>query len=144
MVPDKDPFLQRGYSMAISTLGNKTAKLVDVVKGREYFENKISFTTGPVELSQWMVQGWAINIIDVREVSDYKKSHIPGAINLPRDRWETLRGLSKDRNNVLYCYSQTCHLASSAAAFFAEQGYPVIEMEGGFKAWQGHFLPETV
>lgn len=35
--------------------------------------------------------------------------HIPGAINLPRDRWHTLDGLRKDQTNVLYCYSQVCH-----------------------------------
>lgn len=35
--------------------------------------------------------------------------HIPGAINLPRDRWHTLDGLRKDKTNVLYCYSQVCH-----------------------------------
>jgi hypothetical protein len=38
----------------------------------------------------------------------------------------------KDKLNVLYCYSGVCHLATSAAVEFAEKGYPVMEMEGGF------------
>jgi rhodanese-related sulfurtransferase len=36
----------------------------------------------------------------------------------------------------VYCYSQTCHLATQVALEFLSQGYPVVEMEGGFAGWQ--------
>jgi len=103
-------------------------------KAKEYFEAKISFTTGPIELERMMKQGENINIVDVRAAEDYAEGHIPGAVNLPKDKWQTLDGLRKDKTNVLYCYSQVCHLAATAAVEFASKGYPVMEMDGGFRA----------
>ncbi|EEF62543.1 rhodanese-like domain-containing protein [Pedosphaera parvula] len=106
------------------------------VEAKKYFEDKITFTTGPVELERMIKQHENINVIDVREEEDYRQGHVPGAINLPKERWETLEGLSKDRTNVLYCYNPVCHLAATAGVEFASKGFPVMEMEGGFKAWQ--------
>jgi rhodanese-related sulfurtransferase len=110
----------------------------DPQKAKEYFEAKISFTTGPVELERMMKQGENLNIVDVRAAEDYAEGHIPGAVNLPKDKWQTLEGLRKDKTNVLYCYSQVCHLAATAAVEFASKGYPVMELEGGFRAWKEH------
>ena len=110
----------------------------DPQKAKEYFEAKISFTTGPVELERMMKQGENINIVDVRAADDYAEGHIPGAVNLPKDKWQTLDGLRKDKTNVLYCYSHVCHLAATAAVEFASKGYPVMEMDGGFRAWKEH------
>ena len=84
--------------------------------------------------------GAYINLVDVRAAEDFAKGHIPGAINLPREKWETLQGLQKDRVNILYCYTQTCHLAATAAVQFASRGFPVMEMEGGFEAWKENDL----
>ena len=102
----------------------------------EYFQKKLDCTTGPIEVSHWIEEKAPITIIDVRAPEDYEKSHIPGALNLPRDKWGTAKGLSKARTHVIYCYSQTCHLAAAAALEFAKKGYSVIEMEGGFNTWQ--------
>jgi len=110
----------------------------DPQKAKEYFEAKISFTTGPVELERMMKQGENINIVDVRAAEDYAEGHIPGAVNLPKDKWHSLDGLRKDKTNVLYCYSQVCHLAATAAVEFASKGFPVMELEGGFRVWKEH------
>jgi rhodanese-related sulfurtransferase len=116
------------------------SQVVDSSQALEHFRDKITFTTGPVELSHWMEDKMSVNIVDVRDAEDYAKGHIPGAVNLPRDRWDTYEGLQKDRNNVLYCYTIVCHLAATAAVQFAGKGYPVIEMDGGFRSWQEHGL----
>jgi len=108
----------------------------DPVKAKEYFEQKMAFTTGPAELKKAMEENQPIVVVDVRRKEDFDKGHIPGAINLPIEKWESAEGLSKDKLNVVYCYSQTCHLAASAAVKFAEKGFPVRELEGGMKAWQ--------
>lgn len=113
-------------------------QLVDPAKAKAYFEAKMAFTTGPVELERMIRQGENIQIIDVRAHEDYAEGHVPGALSLPKDRWHTLEGLRKDRTNVLYCYSQVCHLAATAAVEFAGKGYPVMELEGGFRAWKDH------
>jgi rhodanese-related sulfurtransferase len=113
-------------------------QLVDPAKAKAYFEAKMAFTTGPVELERMIRQGENIQIVDVRAAEDYVEGHIPGAASLSKDRWHTLEGLRKDKTNVLYCYSQVCHLAATAAVEFAGKGYPVMELEGGFRAWKDH------
>ena len=109
----------------------------DPVKAKQYFEAKMAFTTGPVELER-MIKAGEVNVVDVRAAEDYKKGHIPGAANLPKTEWDTPKGLKKDKTNVLYCYSQVCHLAATAAVKFAGMGYPVMELEGGFDEWKEH------
>ncbi len=108
----------------------------DPEKARLYFENKVKFSTGPIEVDHMLTETQSINLVDVRREEDYAKGHVPGAVNLPEDRWATLEGLSKEKVNVLYCYTQTCHLAAKAAVIFAANGYPVMEMDGGFDAWK--------
>jgi len=107
----------------------------DPTKAKEFFEAKMAFTTGPVELER-MMKNKEVNIVDVRAAEDYAEGHIPGAVNLPKDQWHSLTGLRKDKTNVLYCYSQVCHLAATAAVQFAEQGYPIMELDGGWRWWK--------
>lgn len=114
-------------------------KIHDPAKAKAFFEAKMAFTTGPIELER-MIQGGEVNVVDVRAAEDYQEGHIPGAVNLPKDRWETPEGLRKDKVNVLYCYSQVCHLAAAGAVLFSSKGYPVMEMEGGFRAWKEYEL----
>src|SRR5262245_11988118 len=107
----------------------------DPAKAKEYFEAKMAFTTGPVELER-MIKGNEVNVVDVRAAEDYDEGHIPSAVNLPKDQWHTLKGLRKDKLNVLYCYSHVCHLAATAAVEFAGKGYPVMELECGWRWWK--------
>src|SRR2546423_7104286 len=102
----------------------------DPEKARQYFADKMAFTTGPVELERNLKNSSEITVIDVRAEEDYRKGHIPGAINLPKEKWSTLKGLRKETLNVLYCYSHVCHLAATAAVEFAGKGYSVMEMDG--------------
>jgi len=110
-------------------------------QAKAFFEHKLAFTTGPVELSRWIKSREDnLVVVDVREEEDYRKNHIPGAINLPHDKWKKPQGLSRDKTNVVYCYTQQCHLAANACVQFASAGYPVMELEGGFETWKEHDL----
>ncbi len=112
------------------------------VKALEYFQNEMAFTTGPIELDREIRQHPKdIVIVDVREAEDYAEGHVPGAINLPHDRWNTFEGLDKNKQNIVYCYSLVCHLAKKAAVHFAREGYPVMELDGGMRSWREHDLP---
>ena len=112
-------------------------RIHDPARARAYFEDKLAFTTGPVELDRWIKAGEDnLVVVDVRAAQDFAKGHIPGAINLPKEKWESLQGLSKDKTNVVYCYTQQCHLAANACLHFASRGYPVMELEGGFEVWK--------
>lgn len=115
-------------------------KIPSAAKARKYFQDKMGFTTGPVELERWVKQGQPVSIVDVRAAEDYAEGHIPGAVNLPKDQWHDAKmvkaQLRKDKINVLYCYSHVCHLAATAAVEFASKGYPVMELEGGWRWWK--------
>lgn len=115
-----------------------TTWIHDPAKARAYFEEKVAFTTGPVELDRMIKSEDNITVVDVREAEDFAKGHVPGAINLPKGTWDSPSGLKKDRTNVVYCYSQACHLAANACVAFASRGYPVMELEGGFRTWKDH------
>ncbi len=106
----------------------------------DFFQKKMTFSTGPVELNSALEKGADIVILDVREKSAYDKGHIPGAISMPRDQWSTFENLEIDKLNVIYCYSEVCHLGARACALFAKEGYPVMEMAGGFQAWEQNGL----
>lgn len=116
---------------------NTNTTMQDPAKAKAYFEGKLAFTTGPVELKR-MMKGNEVNVIDVRASEDFAEGHISGAINLPQDRWHTFEGLCKDKLNVLYCYSPVSHLAATAAVVFAAQDFPVMELEGGWRWWSEH------
>lgn len=115
--------------------------LVSSEKAIRYFEDKLDFTTGPIELYHMMESGENINVIDVRHSEDFKSGHIPCAISLPKDSWHTMSGLAADKVNIVYCYSEVCHLAAAAAKRFAEANFSVMELEGGLEAWKAHNLP---
>jgi rhodanese-related sulfurtransferase len=131
-------FMRRNQEENI--MATATLQKTDPARAKEYFQNKMAFTTGPVELERAMKAG-EVNVVDVRAAEDYDKGHIPGAKNLPKNRWSTLEGLDHDKPNVLYCYSQVCHLAATAAVEFASRGFSIIELEGGFEGWKENDLP---
>src|SRR5689334_23371133 len=116
-------------------------RIHDPARARAYFEDKLAFTTGPVELDRWIKKEEDnLVVVDVRAAEDFTKGHIPGAVNVPKENWDSPQGLAKDKTNVVYCYTQQCHLAANACAQFAGKGFPVMELEGGFEQWKEHEL----
>lgn len=115
--------------------------LLNSEKASEFFTAKLNFTTGPFELDAMMGHHDNINIVDVRARGDFLKCHVPGAKSLPQEMWEDATELSKYDVNIFYCYTEVCHLAARAAKFFADKGYSVMELDGGFDQWQKFGLP---
>lgn len=105
-------------------------------RAKKFFENRIQFTLGPIDLDGMMKRSEPVCIIDVRKPEDYAREHIPGAINLPESEWSSFTGLRKDRINVIYCYTPTCLLSAKAAMYFAEHDFPVQELLGGIATWK--------
>jgi rhodanese-related sulfurtransferase len=110
-------------------------QLPDPASALAYFQQKAVFTMHPDELRRRIMEGTNLHVIDVREREDYDRGHIPGAVNLPRDRWTTNSGLAKGKVNVFYGASATSLSAAEAAAYFAKRKFPVMELLGGFDAW---------
>jgi len=87
-------------------------------------------TTHPAELNLMLRRNEDIVVVDVREIEDYEMGHLPGALNMPPSQWQDSAFLCEDALNIIYGYSQRCHLAG--------KGYLVIEMAGGFEAWKSN------
>jgi len=113
----------------------------DPLKALQFFEDKMAFTTGPIELSHALNEKQDVVLVDVRAAEDFEQGHISGAVSLPRGKWSTPSGLRKDKLNVIYCYSHVCHLGAAACVELARQGFPVMEMDGGFLVWTKNNLP---
>jgi len=124
--------------------GTLKNKIQDSKKAVQYFEDEMNFKTNPHGVKD-VVDGEVKNvtIIDVRAAKDFAEGHIPGAINIPFDKYNMFDGketefpgLRKDGFNYIYCYELLCNLAQKAAKKFASLGYPVKEIAGGFKSWK--------
>lgn len=110
----------------------------DFARARDYFRARVGFTTGAHELEVLInskKDPATFQVVDVRYPSDFATGHVPGAINLPKGKWQNPKGLSKDATLYVYCYNPTCHLAAEAAVELVSQGYRVVEVEGGFDTW---------
>ena len=113
-------------------------KQYDHDKAGEFFRAKTSFTTGSHELEVLVnsrKNPATYQVVDVRYPADFAAGHVPGAISLPKGKWQQTKELNKDATLYLYCYSQTCHLAAEAAVELVAQGYRVVEVEGGWDTW---------
>lgn len=62
--------------------------LVSSERAIKYFEDKLDFTIGPIELCNMMLSGENINVIGARAGDHFAAGHIHDAINLPKNPWD--------------------------------------------------------
>lgn len=75
-------------------------------------------------------------IIDVREPAEVAAGKIPGAVNIPLGLMEfRMSELDKGKEYIMVCRSGG--RSSQATNFLDNQGYTVINMDGGMMAWEG-------
>ena len=81
-------------------------------------------------------------IIDVREESEYAKSHIPHATHLSRGTIEVkIETLIPNKHQKMYLYCGGGYRSALSASSLQKMGYTnVISVDGGFRAWhENHF-----
>jgi rhodanese-related sulfurtransferase len=80
-------------------------------------------------------------IVDVRSAKEYAGGHLEGSLNIPLNHLEArLDELPADGEMVVHC--QGGYRSSIAASLIKRSGRPrVIDLVGGFKAWQQSGLP---
>jgi len=117
-------------------------RVQDPAKARAYFEQKMAFITGPVELDRMLKSHEAITLIDVREREDFEKGHIPGAINIPHRTMsaESTSRLDRAALIVTYCDGIGCNGSTKGAVNMLNLGFRVKELMGGLDWWKrdGH------
>ena len=76
-----------------------------------------------------------LSVLDVREVDEFEALHLEGAQNLPLSQLaDTYEQLDKDLLHYVICKSGT--RSARACQFLAEQGYDVINVQGGMMAFE--------
>lgn len=111
------------------------------IKAVEYFKQKLCFEISPYELSIQMKKE-NLQLVDIRPREDYADFHIKGAISIPfEELQERIHELSKNKINILYSTDGFCNKTNLAGLMLAINGYPVMTLLGGFKAWNQKDYP---
>ena len=80
-----------------------------------------------------LYQKEALSVLDVREVEEFEVLHLEGARNFPlsqlADTYEQL-----DKDNLYYVICKSGMRSARACQFLSEQGYEVINVQGGMDA----------
>ena len=102
------------------------------------------------ELKAWLDQKKDMLIVDTMPADNFKKQHIPGAVNFEIQRhpemtemsdkmktdFETLLGADKDRTIVFYCGFTDCERSHNAGMWAIKLGYKnVYRQPGGITGW---------
>jgi rhodanese-related sulfurtransferase len=76
-------------------------------------------------------------VVDTRDQAAWDGGHLPGAVHLP---WREIGKrapelVPRDALVVTYCWGPGCNGATRGALEFAQLGYRVKEMIGGYEYW---------
>ena len=113
----------------------------DVGSQRQEFPQRIGATTVDTMFAKNLFDK-KTTFIDVRSAEDYKKGHIPGAINLSlKEDGFNSEALSavvkKNKSVVFYCNGVTCQASSKATKLALDWGWTsVFYYRVGFPEWK--------
>ena len=89
-------------------------------------------------------------VFDARTAFFYHLGHIPGAINLPKNRCdeaiaaresEIKTALAAGKTIIVYCSGITCPDARTVAIHISGFGFPASTFSGGWEAWRQADMP---
>ena len=82
-----------------------------------------------------LYQKEALSVLDVREVEEFEALHLEGARNFPlsqlADTYEQL-----DKTHPYYVICKSGIRSARACQFLTEQGYEVVNVQGGMDAFE--------
>jgi len=107
-----------------------------LVSGLLKAENNVIPAISPVEAEQLFNKKKAV-IIDVREDSEWKEQHIPGAIHIPLGQLpERLTELKQYKDSPVIAQCRSGRRSAQASDVLKSAGFSyVYNMEGGLNAW---------
>jgi rhodanese-related sulfurtransferase len=113
-----------------------------------YYRNIASWYAPPADSAPVTVaeaKNWGDTVlwIDARAETDFDEAHVPGAIRLNEDDWNTLlpgvlSAWSPDRKVVVYCSRLTCNLSHEVAERLRHEVAlkNVYVLKGGWEEWK--------
>jgi len=86
------------------------------------------------ELDALLKQG-SVRVLDVRETSEFRSGHVPGAVNVPVKRLpEQVGKLKRDKPYAVICQSGS--RSKGATNLLLDQGFEgAVSVRGGTSAW---------
>ena len=102
-----------------------------------YFAAKLAYETDASDLYAARQDGEDVVVVDVRSDAAWAQGRVPGAVHMPyRDiPARAAQEIGDELDVVVYCWSPGCNAGAKAALAFAELGYRVREMIGGYEYW---------
>ncbi|WP_243401402.1 ArsR/SmtB family transcription factor [Leptospira harrisiae] len=86
------------------------------------------------EVQKKIKKGGAL-LIDVRSKEEYKKGHIPDALNVPYNDLFTHK-FPKTKEVIVYCRGPLCLLSVNAMKLLQSREVNVFRFDGGFSSWE--------
>jgi rhodanese-related sulfurtransferase len=102
----------------------------------------VSSTVTTTEVVRLVEDG--AQLVEVLPEADYRREHLPGAVNLPLPQLtrEAAARLDPERDVVVYCYDTQCDLSARGAALLEAYGFERVHDYVGSKAeWLALHLP---
>jgi len=108
-----------------------------VVKAMEDYLEFVDYMGGTIFPRQIPREEWKnFHVVDARDAEQYKKEHIPGAVNIDwRQVLARRNELPKGKMILLYCNSGTLS-AQAAFALKMARVENVLILQGGFNQWK--------
>jgi rhodanese-related sulfurtransferase len=110
-----------------------------------------SFPVATIDFDQFRqaVDSKSDLILDARSAVFYREGHVPGAINLSRDRFapdyigmRSSLEQNKDREILVYCSGGACHDSKMVAQALTSLGFSQVRIfAGGWAVWAAAGLP---
>lgn len=108
-----------------------------------YFRTKLRHETDPSDVYAAQKAGEHFVLVDVRNQEAWDQGHARGALHMPH-REVAARApqeIPEGTPVVVYCWSPGCNGGARGAVEFAQLGYSVREMIGGYEYWAREGMP---
>lgn len=108
-----------------------------------YFQTKLLVETDVSDVYAAQRAGDDFVLVDVRNLEAWDQGHASGAQHMPHGDIATraTAEIPLTRPVVVYCWSPGCNGGARGAVEFAQLGYSVREMIGGYEYWAREGLP---
>lgn len=126
--------MKHWYAAALS--GIMTIMLIACGGGTPAADKVLS----PEEYARAMAEDSSAMVIDVRTPEEYAQGHIEGAqlMNVSEDEAFQAAVDTLDMAHTYYIYCRSGRRSARAASIMKKRGLTVVDLKGGYNAWQEH------
>ncbi|MAO23085.1 MAG: MBL fold metallo-hydrolase [Phycisphaerae bacterium] len=101
-------------------------------------------TTGEISVdqAQTLIDAGKVRVVDVRRATEFSEGHIPNAVNIAHTRLAS-RMSEVPGNGPLLINCRSGKRSARASGYLQRAGYEVINLEGGYLAWEAAQAPSA-